>query len=118
MDAKSIERWLRVFSDYEIVQPFAQLTRTVRALPEDKKSAQELEVDVPSTSSEAFFEKLRSYALYRRRSMYRAPGFVYLASTGATITKVKISFGRRRIRYPLERVPALDISEALHDVLD
>lgn len=121
MEAKAVARWLELLQDYEIIQPFPQLARTVRRIPEGKEDATELEIEIaPLKDHDALYERFPRWMKSNpmSRPLHATHGSVFIAWDRFPCSKVKLSFGRRRLRWPLSSVPPIDISEALHDLLD
>jgi hypothetical protein len=117
----ALARWQQPFADYELVQPFQQIGRIVRALPEVDAKQTELEVDIPPIESSDFRDKLKTYdreGTRLVRPMYEGKGNVTITPGASRISSVKLLFTRKRMNFFLSAVPEIDISEALHDILD
>ncbi len=104
------------------MQPFQQIGRIVRALrSEVDANDTELEVDIPRVESSDFRDKLKTYdreGTRLVRPMYDGKGNVTITPGASRISKVKLLFARKRMNFFLKAVPEIDISEALHDILD
>lgn len=120
--AEALARWQQTFTDYELVQPFTQILRATRGLKPEQTEAAELDVEVPPIERDELASRLREYAAERAnnrfvRPMYAMNGSVSVHVGPGRIDRVKVSFTRKRVTYDLRAVPAIDISEALYDVL-
>lgn len=117
---EALVKWQQPFNDYELVQPFAQIARRVHARPAVEEKQTELSVEIPPIDRADLVEKLklRTYANNLTRPMYEARGVVTLRLVETRLTKVSLSFTRRRLSFFIAKVPEMDVSEALHDILD